>query len=1509
MSKIFQNYHKHSHYTNVRISDSTVNMRDYAERAKALGHGILSSCEHGWQGNYFECVQLAKEYGLKPLIGAEAYWVKNRTEKDRTNCHIYLGAKNERGRQALNDVLSEANLTGFYGQPRLDVPLLLSLPKDDLIVTTACIAYWRYEDIEDITAALAKHFGKNFFLEVQYHNTESQRELNKRILRLHNELKIPLIMGCDSHYILPSQAQNRTDFLVSKGLTYPDEEGWFLDYPDGDMAYERFAKQCVLSHSEICDAMDNTNVFLDVEEYDSPIFNSDIKIPSLHPEWTQEQKNEEYKRLVWQGWDKYKATVPEERWPIYEDEIKKEMQTVIDTNMADYFIIDYEVMKRGKENGGHLTKSGRGCFTADSMIATTTGFKHINEVVAGDKVFDINGNPQRVLTTMKYSVSEPLVKINYAYMNNTFSPMICTCDHKILTRLPNGQIVWKKAEELVSGDYVCSPKLKLPNNSQKYIDLNKYNTFGYAFDDKYIYEKNAYRPKEYKFSPTDVARHIGCCGKSVIENIANKKRGLNKKNKKIVEKLLEYTGFPNIEAYANYIQSVRTTKIPRFIPNDFYTNFWIGSMYGDGFCMENKTVFGLAINSKTHKDQVNKNIFKLMAQRFGLTTCENKSRNKSLVQITASSNIITNFIHTELFVSKKGCEKAFNPALLNQNKQNLTGLLIGLRMTDGSYNEKTRIAFDNTSLSLVWGYQMISSLLGKIPVTISLRHPYKTPEGYQCKKSYKCRTMLNALSAPKLKERVLSDENYVYLPVWNVDKLPAANTDVYDISVENTHSYMLNNIVVHNSGASYFTNTLLGFSDVDRIDASVHMYPERFISTTRILQGSLPDIDMNEAPTEPFVRAQAEILGEDHSYPMIAYGTMQKSAAWKLYAKSQGVPFEIANIVSAQIKKYEMAVKHAGEDEKDDIDVLDYIDKEYREIYEKSKDYLGLVTSWSIAPCSSLIYDGSIRKEIGIVRVKDNICCLMDGKWAEKGHFLKNDHLKVSVVELIYKAYNRAGMEPPSVKELLRMCPPDDEAWKIFERGCTIGINQCEQDGTRSRVMKYKPTNISELSAFVAAIRPGGASYYKKFESREPFAYGVKTFDDLIQTKEFPYSFLLYQEQIMKALNYAGIDMGECYTAIKNISKKRVEKVLAYKDAFVKGFTNAIVRDEHKSTEEAERLATDLWKVVEDASGYLFNASHAYCVALDSLYGAWLKAHHPLEFYEVLLTLAEQKGDKDKMNALKEEAESYFNIKFPPFRFGQDNRSIKADVENNLIVNSLSAIKGFSLSVGAALYDCSKNNFTSFVDVLAWLDKKALKASKVRPLITIDYFQQFGNINELLSILDLWELLKQGQAKSVRKDKVTSIVVQRILSYNCSTTNKDGTESASYRMDNEQTTMKCLYDFEQYIKQHPMPSPSMKQQIQYSMDILGYADVVTNREEDRRRLLITDVVPLSSASGELWSYRVGTRSLGSGKTARLTVKANIYDKKPIKAGDIIYAADLYKNQTGYWYLLAYNKEA
>lgn len=1066
---LYCNYHKHSCYTNVRISDSATQLEDYAKRAQELGHGVLVSTEHGWQGNQWETINIARKYGLKPVICAEAYWVKDRTEQDRTNCHIIIAAKNENGRQALNDILSEANISGFYAQPRLDIPLILSLPADDVIVTTACIAFHRYDDVDDIILKFSNHFKDNFFLEVQPHHTESQCNLNKHLIDLHKKHNIKIIAGCDSHYIKPEDAQVRTDFLISKGISYPDEEGWFLDYPDGDTLYNRFANQCVLTHDEIVEAINNTNIFLEVEEYNPVLFDTSIKMPTLYPDWTQEERNNEYKRLVYKGWDNYKHNVPEDKWDYYIEEIEKETQTVIDTNMADYFIINHHIINQGKENGGWLTKSGRG------------------------------------------------------------------------------------------------------------------------------------------------------------------------------------------------------------------------------------------------------------------------------------------------------------------------------------------------------------------------------------------------------------------------------------------------------SAVSFFTNMLLGFTEVDRISAKVHMYPERFMSTTRILQsGSLPDIDFNVAPVAPFAKAQQQVLGEDHAYPMISYGTMQKSAAWKLYAKSQGIVFEIANAISEQIKKYEIAKKHADEDAKDDIDVFDYIDKEYHEIYEKSKDYLGLITSWSIAPCSYLLYQGSIRKDFGLVKIKDHLCCTMDGHYAEACHFLKNDLLKVSVVDLIYQSYHTAGLEPPVVKELLDMCPPDDAVWDIYAKGCTIGINQVEQTGTSSRVAQYKPKNISELGAFVAAIRPGFKSMYKIFESREPFAYNIKAFDELMQTDEMPNSFLLYQEQEMAALNYAGIDMSDCYTAIKNIAKKRVDKVLAYKEAFVNGFSNVMINDENKTPEEANELALKLWQIIEDSSRYSFNASHSYCVALDSLYGAWLKAHHPLEFYATYLRIQEEKGDKDKMNAAKAEAEDYFNIKFPMLKFGQDNRTITADKETNSITNSLSSIKGFGNDVGNALYECSQQGFTNFIDILDWLDQRSIKSAKLKPLIQIDYFSDYGNSRQLTMIIDAWDILNQGKRKLIRKDKEIPEDLLQVIALHSTTQNSNGKESASYKIIDSARAI--IDDYARNIIENETEDYDIKTKMQNSQNVLGYINVITNKEVDKRRLLVTDCVAINGYGDNIWAYRVGTRSLGSGKTARLTVKADIYKKQQFKPGDVIYASEVWKNKQGYWYLQGYQIE-
>lgn len=1089
---------------------------DYAKRAVELGHSILSSCEHGWQGRYIECHDLAKQYGLKFLFAAEAYWVWDRHEEDRSNCHIWIGAKNENGREWINEVLSQANEDGFYYQPRLDEELLDLLPAGDVWITTACVAGWKYlgEEEERLKALWKKLYdkhGDNFMFEVQYHPSERQKELNRYILNLRKEIPAPIIMGCDSHYIEANGAELRSDFLLSKEerKAYDDEEEWFMDYPDGDTAVQRFREQGVLTEAEITEAIDQTNCFLEVEEYECDIFDDSLKLFSLHPDWTQEQKNAEYLRLVDEGWQNYKAEVAPELLLKYEKEIKSETDTVVECHMADYFIDNYHVIRRGKELGGHLTNTGRG------------------------------------------------------------------------------------------------------------------------------------------------------------------------------------------------------------------------------------------------------------------------------------------------------------------------------------------------------------------------------------------------------------------------------------------------------SAVSFFTNKLLGFTEVDRIAAKVKMYPERFMTATRILEThSLPDIDFNVAEQDIFAEGQAQICGRDHAVQMLAYGTQKASAAWKMFAKSQNIDFATANEVSAQIKRYENKLHTVDEEEKDSIDIMDYIDKRFHNVYLRSTEYQGIITSWSPAPCAFLLYQGSIRRKIGLVKIKDRICCAMDGHWAEKNHFLKNDLLRVAVVDLINKGYTRAGLKVPTVNELLTMCPPEDPVWDVYRKGCTLGINQVEQSGTASRVGVYAPTNISELCAFIAAIRPGFKSMYKIFESRQDFSYDVKPFDDLLRTEEMPQSFVLYQEQEMATFHFAGFPMVTCYQAIKDLSKKRAEKVLALKEQFLDGFSEKL-SEENLGEEETHKKTGMVWQILADSASYLFNASHAYCVSLDSLYGAWLKQHHPLAFYEAFMRIMDEKGDKDKLAAAKDEAESYFNIKFPPFKFGQDNRKVTADEENNAISNALTSIKGFNKAAAVALYEIGQEPPKYLSDVLLALRPKSIMKSTTEPLAQISYFSSYGNDREVLNIIALCDEFGYGTKASMPRERVDNSFLADIVPKYADGLKKDGQPATRYTFTSLQ--MSALKDEKKQLAAalKKNPTPELEEQliaveqeiaeelkrivaqalrecedrvlaagiedlpfrvkIENQQEILGYVDIRTGKEEDRRLVLVSDFRPLlSKDTGKPWGYACFTQSLGSGKRIRLTLRSRQYDQNPIKNGSIIYVDRCTKNKSGYWYLDQYH---
>lgn len=695
------------------------------------------------------------------------------------------------------------------------------------------------------------------------------------------------------------------------------------------------------------------------------------------------------------------------------------------------------------------------------------------------------------------------------------------------------------------------------------------------------------------------------------------------------------------------------------------------------------------------------------------------------------------------------------------------------------------------------------------------------------------------------------------------------------------------------SAVGYFTNTLCGFSKVDRFTSAIKLYPERFISKTRILEThSLPDIDLNVGTPEIFEQAQVNVLGEEHVSPMIAFGTFKKKSAFKLYARAQELDFDIANKISEQIGKYEDAVKYAEDDEKNEINIYDYVDKQYRDYIEKSEKYWGIISDKKKAPSAYLLYQGNIRKEIGLIKCKSEstkkeyITCVIDGAIAEDYKYLKNDILKVDVVLLIDKIFKRIGVEHFGVNKLLELVEHDKKVWDLYANGYTIGLNQCEKDSTTRKCKKYKPSNVSELSAFIAGIRPGFKSMYSKFESREPFSYGIPTFDKLIQTEQFPYSFIMYQEQTMNTLNYAGFPLDECYGIIKSIAKKHPEKVRPLKQRFIDGFKQKIIEDEQIDEIKAQEMSEKVWQIISDSCGYGFNSAHAFCMALDSLYNAWQKANYPYEFYEVMLQHYSDKGNKDKVSLIKQEMLKAFGITEGRYKFGADNRKFVADKENHIIYSSLLGIKGLSQKCADDLYKLAqKNQFDNFYDIYKALKTvKSVNSGKIDVLVKLGYFDDFAKIGKIQKFIETAnDLYERSQ---FNKAEIKLEYFPYIMKYS------QETEKQYRKFDYDSALLEIWQD----LKDEDIP---LYNKLQNELEYLGY--IQTTVTTISPQYAFVKEFECKYKNPKLTLYR-----LCNGDIEVVKIKRPKYDESPIKQGDIIKTIECsnegrwFKDENGEW---------
>ena len=557
------------------------------------------------------------------------------------------------------------------------------------------------------------------------------------------------------------------------------------------------------------------------------------------------------------------------------------------------------------------------------------------------------------------------------------------------------------------------------------------------------------------------------------------------------------------------------------------------------------------------------------------------------------------------------------------------------------------------------------------------------------------------------------------------------------------------------SAPSFYINKLLGLTKVDRINSVVKLYPERFMTATRILDSKTPpDIDNNVADREPFIKAQRELMGNLSSFDLIAVGKLKLKSAFKMLARAKDINPQLANKITKQIDSYELAKKHS----ESEVDITKFVDSEYLSLLKECDKYLGIVDSFSPHPCACSLYDGDMIADYGVIRLKstqkgskENFCCLLESSTMDSYGIVKNDWLVADSIALIQEIYDEIGIERPTINELLGLIEHDEKTWEIYAKGITNTVNQVEQVGTRKKAELFKPKNIYELTQFVAGVRPSFKSMLKIFLNRKHFDYNIPSLDKLLQDKYCDSSFILYQEQIMSVLAFADFEMAETYTIIKAISKKKDYVINGAKERFIPNFAKKCLKHKEVDTmEQGVEASNKVWQIVENSASYSFNASHAYSYALDSVHLAYLKANYPYEFYKVCLQHYTDKNNKDKVIALTKEMKDFYGISLANMTFGEDNRQFAINRSGHEILQTMKSLKGIQENSPLVLYKLGKNKYNNFLDL--WLDMKqqGLNKTTMETLASLNYFKPFGTEIDILNYYKLFDLFK-GSGKSLFK--------------------------------------------------------------------------------------------------------------------------------------------------------------
>jgi DNA polymerase-3 subunit alpha len=531
------------------------------------------------------------------------------------------------------------------------------------------------------------------------------------------------------------------------------------------------------------------------------------------------------------------------------------------------------------------------------------------------------------------------------------------------------------------------------------------------------------------------------------------------------------------------------------------------------------------------------------------------------------------------------------------------------------------------------------------------------------------------------------------------------------------------------SGAGSLVAYSLGITDLDPIRYDLLF--ERFLNPERV---SMPDFDIDfcQDNRERVIEYVKTKYGREAVSQIATFGTLGAKAVVRDAGRVLDMPYMLCDGLSKLIPhnpadpwtldralKDEPAFKERYENE-----------EEVRALVDLARPLEGLTRNVGMHAGGVLIAPGKLTDFCPLYCQpghEGSAVSQFDKDDVEAAGLVKFDFLGLRNLTILDWAVRFVRGFNSELREFdLMSLPLDDPAtYQILCDANTTAVFQLESRGMKELLKKLRPNTFEDIVAVLALFRPGPleSGMVDDFVNRKHGRASVDYFHtDLESTLKSTYGVIVYQEQVMLISQIVGgYSLGGADLLRRAMGKKKAEEMAEHRDLFEQGALK-------KGYDP--KLAVKLFDLMEKFAGYGFNKSHSAAYALIAYQTAWLKAHHPAEFFAA--TLSSDMDDTGKVQIFWRDCLANGIVVLPPdvnasgYRFEPvaDAHSAKG-APPRTIRYGMGAVKGTGqAAVEEILRVRQEAPFTSLSDFCQRVDRHTVNRRSVEALIRAGAFDQ-----------------------------------------------------------------------------------------------------------------------------------------------------------------------------------------